>query len=82
MDDVIRAVADALTDKLRAPLTRLHDGTTVAVPAHVDERERYLHSGALGVWVIAQLESIAEQELLPEPVEIGKTPIVVVICAK
>ena len=81
MNDAIRAVADALTERFREPLMRLHAGTVAAVPAHVDERARFLHEGTLGVWPIAQLESITAQGLLPHPVEIGRTPLIVVICS-
>ena len=78
MKDIIKTLADMLMEPLGEPLKRLHDGFMNRVPAHVDMRERFIHEGALDVYPSAQLESIVEQGLFPYPVEIGKTPLIVV----
>ena len=49
------------------------------VPKHVDEAALFLHAGAVSAYVKAQLVEIVEQNLLPYPVTIGKTPLIYII---
>ncbi len=49
------------------------------VPKHVDEASLFLHAGAVSAYVKAQLVEIVEQNLLPYPVTIGKTPLIYII---
>ncbi len=49
------------------------------VPPHVDEREYFLHYGALNAYVPAQMLTIVEQGLFPYPVTVGETPIILVL---
>ena len=49
------------------------------VPKHVDKAEYFRHTGALGAYVIAQLLAIVEQDLLPYPITVGKTPLILVL---
>ena len=48
------------------------------VPKHVDEAEYFVHKGALGAFRTALLLELVNQELLPYPVTVGKTPIIFV----
>lgn len=45
------------------------------VPKHVDEYRYYKHTGALGAYIPVQIRAILDAKLLPYPVNVGKTPI-------
>lgn len=57
-------------------LRKLNQMTVNRVPAHVDCAEYYRHNGGLGCYIMAQMLAIVEAGLLPYPVEVGKTPII------
>ena len=48
------------------------------VPDYVDGRELYLHQGALKCLTVLTMKVIADKGLLPVPVKMGETPIIVV----
>ena len=61
-----------LSDDLRS----LWAKTKNRVPGHVDEAEYFVHAGAMGAYVKAQLLAIVNQKLLPYPVVVGETPLI------
>ena len=69
-------VKQELFDLLSADLQKLWQKTKNRVPKHVDEAEHFIYAGALGAYAKAQLLAIVNQQLLPYPVEIGKTPLI------
>lgn len=78
VENIKRGLEELLGDELQ----RLYEQTTRKVPKHVDEREYFIHEGALGAYAVAQITAIIEQGLMPYPVEIGKTPIILVTYKK
>lgn len=48
------------------------------VPKHIDEADFFVYRGALGAFGPALLLELVNQELLPYPVTVGKTPIIFV----
>lgn len=61
-----------LSDDLRS----LWAKTKNRVPGHVDEAEYFVHAGAMGAYLKAQLLAIVNQKLLPYPVVVGETPLI------
>ncbi len=52
------------------------------VPDYVDGREIYIHHGALNCMTVLTMKAIVDKGLLPVPVKIGETPIIVVFYGK
>ncbi len=63
-------------------LRKLWSQTKNRVPKHVDEAEYFTHAGAMGAYVKAQLLAIVQQNLLPYPVIVGKTPLIYIAYRK
>ena len=61
---------------LREELSTIWEKTRHRVPKHVDESSYFTHAGALMAYTTAQMLSIVNQNLLPYPVVIGKTPLI------
>ena len=75
-------VKQELFDLLSADLQKLWQKTKNRVPKHVDEAAHFIHAGALGAYAKAQLLAIVNQNLMPYPVEIGKTPLIYIAYRK
>lgn len=52
------------------------------VPDYIDGREIYIHHGALNCLTVLTMKAIVDKGLLPVPVKIGETPIIVVFYGK
>ncbi len=48
----------------------------------MDEAKYFVHAGAMGAYVKAQLLAIVHKELLPYPVIVGKTPLIYIAYRK
>ena len=71
-EELKKELFDLLSDDLR----RLWTKTKNRVPPHVDEAEYFVHAGAMGAYLKAQLLAIVNQQLLPYPVVVGETPLI------
>ena len=71
-----------LFDLLSDDLCKLWSKTKNRVPKHVDEAEYFTYVGAMGAYVKAQLLAIVNKNLLPYPVEVGKTPLIYIAYRK
>lgn len=69
-------------DLLSDDLARLWSKTKNRVPKHVDEAQYFVHAGAMGAYVKAQLLAIVNQNLMPYSVEVGKTPLIFIAYRK
>ena len=58
-------------------LTRLWTYGKCRVPAHVDRYETFKHSRVAATYAVAQMRACVEQGHFPYPVEIGKTPLII-----
>ena len=67
---------------LSEDLRDLQMRTRNRVPKHVDMAEHFTRAGSLGAYVLAQLLAIVDQKLLPYPVDVGKTPLILVTYQK
>ena len=76
------AIREALFDLLSDDLRKLWAKTKNRVPGHVDEAEYFVHAGAMGAYVKAQLLAIVNKALLPYPVVVGKTPLIYIVYRK
>ena len=65
-----------LFELLSDDLSRLWTNTKNRVPGHADEAEYFVHAGAMGAYLKAQLLAIVNQQLLPYPVVVGETPLI------
>ncbi len=79
---VCEAIKKELFELLSDDLRKLWVKTKNRVPKHVDEAEYFVHAGAMGAYVKAQLLAIVNQNLLPYPVEVGKTPLIYIAYRK
>ncbi len=57
---------------------KLESGWINDVPDYVDGREMYIHRGATKCLTVLTMKAIVDKGLLPVPVKIGETPIIVV----
>ena len=48
----------------------------------MDEAQYFIHAGAMGAYVKAQLLAIVNQNLMPYPVVVGKTPLIYIVYRK
>ncbi len=71
-EEIKKELFALLSDDLR----RLWSKTKNRVPSHVDEAEYFVHAGAMGAYIKAQLLAIVNQKLLPYPVVVGETPLI------
>ena len=76
------AIKKELFDLLSDDLRRLWAKTKNHVPQHVDEAKYFVHAGAMGAYIKAQLLAIVHKELLPYPVVVGKTPLIYIAYRK
>lgn len=74
----VSAVADELFTLLKDELLGLYKKWVRHVPKHVDCATSFVHWGAIGRYPLVQMFAIADANLLPYPVEIGKTPLIFV----
>ena len=79
---VCEAIKKELFELLADDLRKLWAKTKNRVPKHVDEAEYFVHAGAMGAYVKAQLLAIVNKELLPYPVVVGKTPLIYIAYRK
>jgi len=79
---VCEAIKKELFELLSDDLRKLWAKTKNRVPKHVDEAEYFVHAGAMGAYVKAQLLAIVNKELLPYPVVVGKTPLIYIAYRK
>ena len=79
---VCEAIKSELCELLSDDLRKLWAKTKNRVPKHVDESKHFIHAGAMGAYVTAQLLSIVNKDLLPYPVVIGKTPLIYIAYRK
>ncbi len=79
---VCEAIKRDLFELLSDDLRTLWAKTKNRVPKHVDESEYYVHAGAMGAYVRAQLLAIVNQNLLPYTVIVGKTPLIYIAYRK
>jgi len=71
-----------LAESLAEPLTNLWLNRKNRVPKHIDAAEQFAYYGAAGSYVLAQLLAIVNQNLLPYPVVVGKTPLIYIAYRK
>jgi len=76
------SIKKELFELLSDDLGKLWMNTKNRVPKHVDEAEYFVHAGAGGAYVQAQLLSIVNKNLLPYPVVVGKTPLIYIAYRK
>jgi len=74
LNEIISKVKDLLMPYFR----RLEGEWVNGVPDYVDGRELYLHQGALKCLTVLTMKAIVDKGLLPVPVKVGETPIIVV----
>lgn len=74
----IEKIQEELYPLLSNSLSMLWNRQGRRVPKHVDEYQCFENEGKLGSYLIAQMLSIVEKGLLPYPVTVGKTPIILV----
>ncbi len=79
---VCKVIKEELYDLLSDDLRRLWLKTKNRVPKHVDEAQYFIHAGAMGAYVKAQLLAIVNQNLMPYPVVVGKTPLIYIVYRK
>ena len=79
---VCEAIKKDLFELLSDDLCTLWAKTKNRVPKHVDEAEYFVYAGAMGAYVRAQLLAIVNQNLLPYPVVVGKTPLIYIAYRK
>ena len=79
---VCEQIKKELFDLLSDDLCKLWSKTNNRVPKHVDEAEYFTYVGAMGAYVKAQLLAIVNKNLLPYPVEVGKTPLIYIAYRK
>lgn len=77
-----KKLEEELFDLLSDDLRKLWTKTKNRVPKHVDEADFFVYAGAMGAYVKAQLLSIVNQNLLPYPVVVGKTPLIYIAYRK
>ena len=77
-----KVIKEELYDLLSDDLRRLWLKTKNRVPKHVDEAQYFIHAGAMGAYVKAQLLAIVNQNLMPYPVVVGKTPLIYIVYRK
>lgn len=77
-EQIKKELFDLLSDALR----KLWSKTKNRVPEHVDKAEYFAYAGAMGAYVKAQLLAIVNQNLLPYPVVVGKTPLIYIAYRK
>ncbi len=75
-------IADEIFALLENELVALWKKCKRNVPAHVDGREHYIYNGEMKAFSIAVLKRFVNCSLLPYPVEIGKTPLILVCYKK
>lgn len=73
LNEIISKVKDLLLPYFK----RLEGEWINDVPDYVDGRELYVHQGALKCLTVLTMKAIADQGLLPVPVKMGETPIIV-----
>ena len=76
------AIKKELFDLLSDDLRKLWAKTRNHVPQHVDEAKYFVHAGAMGAYVKAQLLAIVKKALLPYPVIVGKTLLIYIAYRK
>lgn len=79
---VCEIIKKELFDLLSDDLKKLWSKTKNRVPRHVDESDYFIHAGAMGAYVKAQLLAIVNKKLLPYPVVVGKTPLIYIAYRK
>ncbi|MBQ6702674.1 MAG: RNA polymerase sigma factor [Clostridia bacterium] len=79
---VCEIIKKELFDLLSDDLKKLWSKTKNRVPRHVDEADYFIHAGAMGAYVKAQLLAIVNKKLLPYPVVVGKTPLIYIAYRK
>ncbi len=77
-EQIKKELFNFLSDDLR----KLWSKTKNRVPGHVDKAEYFAYAGAMGAYVNAQLLAIVNQNLLPYPVVVGKTPLIYIAYRK
>lgn len=79
---VCESIKKELFELLSDDLRKLWAMTKNRVPKHVDEAQYFTYSGAMGAYVKAQLLAIVNQNLLPYPIVVGKTPLIYIAYRK
>ncbi len=77
-----KKIREELFPLLCDDLLKIWARTKNRVPKHVDAAENYIHTGAFSAYTLAQLLAIVNQDLLPYPVEVGKTPLIYIAYRK
>ena len=75
--DRAEKAADELCELLSPALSVMWKEHINNVPKHVDEYRYYKHTGALGAYIPVQIRAILDAGLLPYPVKVGKTPVMI-----
>lgn len=75
----IETIAQELGGILGEDLKTIRETFKRRVPTHVDHAEQFTHHGALQAYSIAQMLAVVNEGLLPYPVEVGKTPLIVAV---
>lgn len=81
-EKLCQEAADAFDTEYLDELKRIWLDHKYTVPEHVDIHEHYTHSDGLAVYSVAQMLAIVNKGIFPISIEIGKTPLIVLICDK
>lgn len=82
VDPACDRIKAELFELLSGELRKLWSKTKQRIPKHVDESHYFVYKGAMGAYVNAQMLAIVNQNLLPYPVVVGKTPIIFIAYRK
>lgn len=74
----LNALAPAVIEAVGSPIHALVQRTVNRVPNHVDGREAYLHTGAMGCLIPATMKALVKNSCIPDVV-IGETPVILVV---
>ena len=75
----IEKIKAELFEKIGQKLSEVAERTKNRVPPHVEYREHFLYEGVLRAYPKAQMLAIVEKGLMPYRVNVGKTPIILVL---
>ncbi len=81
-DDAITVACEELFPDMKDEFSGFLKAHKNNVPNHVDYSEQFLFEGALRSYNIAQMLAIVDKGLLPYPVKIGQTPVMVMSYSK
>lgn len=76
INTVFEGLTKELFELLKGDISKLFLNHKNIVPKHVDEYQYYQNTDAANAYILAQLYALVDKNLIPYPVEIGKTPLI------